>query len=223
MVYKQALTLLQARLEHWQRNSKRSRMTLKRLSSSFVLPSNNHTFEVANTPSWLIYSTYLTIISHALSTSTPDFQHAFSTLQELLSTTERLNDPPVKLLAHVLQLRTFVDAGMWDKVGASLMGTESALGLTFNNDDTVSTPAPSGKEKAEPEEFISFDDPFEAAMAIHVLIIGVIFYTYAGNSKRSSSRLSHLHSLLDSDSLTKFPKGVVDVSHSVSSAAYCLL
>lgn len=167
------------------------------------------TFEVASTPSWLMYTTHLTTISHALSTSPPDLKLAFVTLQELFTTSEKLNDPPVKLLTHVLQLRTLVDAGMWDKVGASLMVAESALGLSF--DDSQSSPAVKGKGKREPEEFISFDDPFEAAMAVHVLILGVIYYTYSGSSRSSSIRLSHLHSLLDSDALSKFHKGVVDV------------
>ncbi|KAK1228586.1 hypothetical protein PQX77_008364 [Marasmius sp. AFHP31] len=50
----------------------------------------------------------------------------------------------------------------------------------------------------------TFSDPFSTSMAVHTLIIGVVFYTYVGRAVDSSTRLSHLHSILDSGVL-KFP------------------
>ncbi|KAH8111978.1 hypothetical protein DFH11DRAFT_1512413 [Phellopilus nigrolimitatus] len=204
-VYKQVLNLIQSRLSHWQKNEKYSRTLLKRLVSSFILPSPKR-IEVARTPPWLIYSTHLTSISHALSIIPPDLKMAFTAIQDLLSVSEKLNDPPVKLLTHVLRLRTLVDAGMWDDVGDSLALAESALGMSYD----IAPSSTSDKEKKE--EFVSFEDPFEAAMAIHTLLIGVVYYTHLGTSKAASPRLSHLHALLDSDVLALFPNGTIDIT-----------
>ncbi|EJC98575.1 uncharacterized protein FOMMEDRAFT_95808 [Fomitiporia mediterranea MF3/22] len=206
VVYKQTLALTHARLAHWQHNEKYSRTLLKRLVSTFSVPKN---FEFACTPPSLVYSTHLTGISQALTRTPPDLKAAFSTIQDLLSASEAHGDPPVTLLTHILRLRTLVDAGMWDAVGDSLAFAESALGLSYN--DSSSPPTEKGKERAK-EEFMNFEDPFEAAMAIHTLLMGVVYYTHLGKAKASSPRLSHLHALLDSDALSLFPNGTIDIS-----------
>ncbi|THH06827.1 hypothetical protein EW145_g3811 [Phellinidium pouzarii] len=207
-VYKQMLTLLHSRLAHWQQNEKYSRILLKRLVSIFPSPnSTTKQFEVTRTPSWLVYTTHLTAISHALSTVPPDHKLAFSTIQDLFSASEQLEDPPVKLLTHVLRLRTLVDAGMWESVSDSLTLAESVLGVSY--DISSSSTSDKGKKK---EEFMCFEDPFEAAMAIHTLIMGVVYYTHLGQAKASSLRLSHLHALLDSDVLEMFPNGTIDIT-----------
>ncbi|KAI5120577.1 hypothetical protein M0805_002527 [Coniferiporia weirii] len=207
VVYKQTLMLLHSRLVHWQQNGKYSYMLLKRLTSSFSLPTSSKSLEMNRTPSWLVYSVHLTGVSHALSSSPPNLKLAFSTIQDLLSASEQLGDPSVKLLTHVLRLRTLVDAGMWESVGDSLSLAESALGMSYD----ASLPLSSDKGKKK-EEFLSFENPFEAAMAVHTLIVGVVYYTHLGRSKASSPRLTHLHALLDSDALTLFPNGTVDIS-----------
>ena len=215
-VYKQNLSLLHARLAHYQQNFKQSRSLLKRLSSSFILPTSaSNSFESSHTAPWLIYTTHLTSIAHALSSAPPDLAGAFAALQMCHNVAESLGDSRVQLLTYVLRLRTLVDAGMWDAVGDSLALAESALGLVYDKLNTVDK----GKRKEQSidekkkEEFISFDDPLESAMAIHVLIMGVVYYTNAGKSREGSSRLSHLHALLDSDALALFPNGVIDVRH----------
>lgn len=98
---------------------------------------------------------------------------------------------------------------MWDSVGESLILAESALGFSYNLQ-----PQPRKPGEKKPEEFISFDDPFEASMVIHTLMMSVIYYTHTGQSQHSSPRLSHLHALLDSDALEKFPLGTVEVRRS---------
>ncbi|KAF9258146.1 hypothetical protein L218DRAFT_964740 [Marasmius fiardii PR-910] len=64
------------------------------------------------------------------------------------------------------------------------------------NINTASAPAP--------PSYKTFSDPFSTSMALHALIIGVIFYSYGGRAVESSDRLFHLHALLDSGVL-KFP------------------
>ena len=153
-----------------------------------------------------MYTTHLTTITHALSASSPDYKIAFSAIQDLLTISEYLGDAPIRLLTHVLRLRVLVDARMWDSVGESLLLTESSLGFSYDLQ-----PQPQQPRLKKPEEFITFDDPFEASMAIHTLIMGVIYHTHTGQSRHLSPRLSHLHALLDSDALELFPNGTVDV------------
>ena len=48
-------------------------------------------------------------------------------------------------------------------------------------------------------------------MAVHVLMMSVVFFTHVGNAEEASPRLSHLHALMDSGVLEKFPDGIVEV------------
>ncbi|KAF5392421.1 hypothetical protein D9757_002307 [Collybiopsis confluens] len=49
--------------------------------------------------------------------------------------------------------------------------------------------------------FKMFHTYFERSMALHTLIIGVVFYTYVGRVSDATQRLSHLHALLDAGAL----------------------
>ena len=69
-----------------------------------------------------------------------------------------------------------------------------------------------GKERGAPTTFIMFEDPCEAAMAVHLLMLAVVYYTHVGEAAEVSPRLSHLHALLDSEVLEKFPEGYVEVN-----------
>ena len=111
------------------------------------------------------------------------------------------------LLTHVLRLRILVDAAMWDNVEDSLSLAESALGLIYED----APPPSSSKEErgGEKENCIVFENAFEASMAVHTLILGVVYYTHVGQASKASPRLSHLHGLLDSDILKLFPNGTL--------------
>ncbi|KLO07025.1 hypothetical protein SCHPADRAFT_837227 [Schizopora paradoxa] len=201
-VYKQSLLLLQARLAHWQQNVKFSRSLVKRLSSSFTFPNPDQVFDVPSTPPWLIYSTYLTSISHCISQVPPDYNLALSTLDDILNAADRLGDLSIKLLTHILKLRICFDAVLWDDVGPSLTYAEGALGLSYDEIDSGT------KEKT----FVSFEDPFEASMAVHFLIMAVVYFTHVGDATSASKRLMHLHALLDSDVLKLFPTGTIQIN-----------
>ena len=123
---------------------------------------------------------------------------------------------------------------MWADVRESIRRAEAALGLSY---EPASTPKPrkpleqsqgngvaeagGGKQPAKTkgpappleQTFIMFENPFEAAMAVHLLMLAVVYYTHAGEAAEVSPRLSHLHALLDSEVLDKFPDGHVEVSH----------
>jgi hypothetical protein len=167
---------------------------------------------MSRTPPWFVYTTHLTAISHSLSTTPPDLKATFGTIQTLLSAAEAYKDPAVSILTHILRLRILVDAAMWDSVEDSLALAESILGLSYNDD-----PTPTSKEakmKAK-DDFITFENPFEASMAVHTLLLGVMFYTHVGKARIASPRLSHLHALLDYDVLKLFRNGTIEVSRVV--------
>lgn len=175
------------------------------------------------------------------SSNQPSLQDVFAALDavgtlEARATTERHNH--VALLARVLCARILVAAGLWSDVRAALARAEEALGLSYepaatprarrplqptqtqaqtqtqSQSQTQTQGSASTASAAPPAEqtFIMFEDPCEAAMAVHLLMISVVYYTHVGDAAEVSPRLSHLHALLDSEVLEKFPEGHLEVS-----------
>ncbi|KAJ6447400.1 hypothetical protein C8R47DRAFT_1031335, partial [Mycena vitilis] len=105
----------------------------------------------------------------------------------------------VALLARVIELRALIALGRWAEVGAALERAEGAVGIS------IAALAPD----AEPPLYTT--SPFHAALAVHVLVLGVVWFAYSvtpapvtgaesGTSTGStavSARLSLLYSLLD--------------------------
>lgn len=171
-------------------------------------------------------------------TSTPqpsaqDVHAALAAVQELEEKATKQKHNQVALLARVLRTRMLVAASMWADVQDAIQLAEAALGLSY---EPASTPKPrkplqpsqgngatdAGARQATqpppPEQtFIMFEDPFEAAMAVHLLMLSIVYYTHVGEAAQVSPRLSHLHALLDSEVLNTFPDGYVEVSLGCSS------
>uniref|UniRef100_A0A0W0FJ99 Uncharacterized protein n=1 Tax=Moniliophthora roreri TaxID=221103 RepID=A0A0W0FJ99_MONRR len=88
--------------------------------------------------------------------------------------------------------------------------------------ESDSSPAAGSQTQTQPQQaapsYKTFFDPFSSSMALYTLIIGAIFYTYVGRVVDSSSRLSHLHALLDggilkfSTSDVSGASGIVEIS-----------
>ena len=162
-----------------------------------------------------------------------DIHAALQSVQEIQNIARTQDHPQIILLSHVLRLRILIAANMWSDVAAAVQFAESGLGLSYvpattpkprqpgkeNVSASIASPerTPKGKQEDKPdapdaqEEFIFFDDPFEAAMAVHTLLMSVIYYTHVGVASEAAPRLSHLHALLDSGALDKFPDGIVQV------------
>ena len=66
-----------------------------------------------------------------------------------------------------------------------------------------------------------FENPCEAAMAVHLLMLSVVYYTHTGEAAEVSPRLSHLHALLDSEVLDKFPDGIIEVRLLLTRCCVC--
>ena len=161
--------------------------------------------------------------------SAQDVHAALASVQELEDRASTQKHNQVALLARVLRTRIMISASMWADVGEAIHRAEAALGLSYEAAPTPKArkplhpsqangaidPSASGKgSQAPPTEqtFIMFEDAFEAAMAVHLLMLSVVYYTHSGDAAEVSPRLSHLHALLDSEVLDKFPEGYVEVS-----------
>ncbi|KAJ3557467.1 hypothetical protein NM688_g1462 [Phlebia brevispora] len=164
--------------------------------------------------------------SPAYTQSPQDIHAALASVTDIQTMAHAQGHSRIILLSHVLRLRILVAANMWGEVAATIQHAEVGLGLSY---EPATTPrprthaaAPVGKENVrapqeqekpraeERDEFISYEDSFEAAMAVHTLMMSIIYFTHVGAAAEAAPRLSHLHALLDSGALDKFPDGVVE-------------
>ena len=201
-IYKPQITRLSARLSSYQQNPKFAQTTLKRILTSFLLPSD---------PFHIVYSSHLAYISSLSSSSSPtgdipqssNFRAlgAIRDLRELA--TKNGHENTIGVLALVLELRDLIHNGFWNDVGLLLQKTESALSLNFSSE-------PVGSET--PTISTRVMNNLEKVLVIHVLIIGTIFHTYGGDSAHSQKRMKNLHDMLDGGALAAFgPAGIVEV------------
>ncbi|OSD01133.1 hypothetical protein PYCCODRAFT_1468829 [Trametes coccinea BRFM310] len=234
--YRHQLALLQAQLSHWQHKTKFARNQIRNLISSLMPSDPPHIYYSAQ----LALITLLTSPVSPSKTSAPiksppeklqsrtppaspqpslqDVHAALAVAQEIEDRAVSEKHNHVAILARVLRARILVAAGMWIDVCEALQRAEAALGLSY---EPASTPKPRKPAKGDPqtqqpppmpEQFIMFENPFEAAMAVHLLMLSIVYHTQSGKAAEVSPRLSHLHALLDSDVLDKFPEGHVEIA-----------
>jgi hypothetical protein len=151
-----------------------------------------------------------------------DTHAALAAVDDFQERATRNNHTPVVLLARILRLRIFVVAGFRNSVAAALTEAENALGIAYSTLDHARTPQePStvqsvansaSRQNAQP---VIFPVAFDAFMAIHTLIFGVVFHTQVGNASDAFVRLTHLHALLDANVLQKAPHGIVTVGSQI--------
>lgn len=122
------------------------------------------------------------------------------------------NHKRITLLVQVLRMRILVAANMWHDVASTLQRVETALGLSYTPSITPKPRAQDSDAPERPQEsFIYFEDKFEVSMAVHALMMSVVYFTHVGHHSEASPRLSHLHALLDAGALDKFAEGIVEV------------
>ena len=191
-IYKPQITRLSARLSSYQQNPKFAQTTLKRILTSFLVPSD---------PLHIVYASHLAYIS-SLSASCDLTQsssfRASSAIRDLHElATRNGHASTVGVLALVLELRDLVHNGFWKDVGALLQKVEATLHLNFVSE-------PMGSEATVTN--------LEKVLLIHVLIIGIVFHTYIGNHADTQTRMKHLHDMLDGGALDAFgPSGIIEV------------
>ncbi|KAI8980607.1 hypothetical protein BD414DRAFT_464741 [Trametes punicea] len=236
--YKHQLALLQAHLSQWQHKTKFARNQLRNLISSLMSSDPPHMLYSAQLALVSLLTTpaaTLDVSSNAksqsvdlqnrmppsLPQSTPqDVHSALAVIQQIEDHAVAQMHKQVALLACVLRTRVLVAAGMWEDVRDAMERAELALGLSYESGSIPKTrqlPPLQGKAgvqqpPAAEQSFIMFEDPFEAAMAVHLMMLSIVYYTHSGEAAEVSPRLSHLHALLDSDVLEKFPDGYVEIA-----------
>ncbi|KAI0095066.1 hypothetical protein BDY19DRAFT_880730 [Irpex rosettiformis] len=217
------LSLLQVQLSQWQHKIKFARTQLRNLISSLKSTDSPH----------LVYSAHLAAISlysapkppSAISTDfkpttqpsqdtnrLQDVHAALSAVHDMEMHSVRHQHARITLLAQVLRLRILVAFSIWQDIEGVIGKIEKSLGLSYIP-STMPKPRQASVEEGSKEDstFISFESPLEAAMAVHALMMAVIYFTHIGSAGEAAPRLSHLHALLDSEVLTKFPDGTVEV------------
>ncbi|KAI0674000.1 hypothetical protein C8Q78DRAFT_1076945 [Trametes maxima] len=234
--YKHQLALLQAQLSQWQHKTKFARNQIRNLISSLMPTDPPHILYSAQLALISLLTTPTApktptdVQSEKLQNRTPpsspqptpqDVYAALAVTQELEDRATAQKHNQVALLARVLRVRIRVAACMWADVRDAMQSAEAALGLSY---DAASTPKPrkppatqqaNGPPPTQPapeQTFIMFEDPFEAAMVVHLLMLSIVYFTHVGDAAEVSPRLSHLHALLDSEVLEKFPEGNVELA-----------
>lgn len=158
-----------------------------------------------------------TSISPVYTHKAQDINAALAAVLNIESLSLRHKHSRITLLCHVLRLRILLAAGMWTEAADALPKTEYVLGLSY---DSADTPKPGQQSNLPPKAmkptkddatFIFFEDPFEASMAVHTLMMSAVYFTHIGSAAEAAPRLSHLHALLDAGALEKFPDGTVEV------------
>lgn len=223
-LYRHRISQLSSQLSLASGNPKVAQNNLKRALST-VTP---------NDPPHILYSTHLAIIASISSQSSDETTNtmrslgAISDLHELAS---KQGHQSMVQLASVLRLRAFVRSGLWGDVGETLDAIETNLDMavTLNNYSMDKTKVSEDQGQASlpspPLTSNSSRSTLEYALIIHSLVLGIIFYTYTGDSSLATPRLKWLHELLDIQ-LPHFPKtGIFEVSICapyVSSASKCV-
>ncbi|KAF7324307.1 hypothetical protein MVEN_02649600 [Mycena venus] len=96
----------------------------------------------------------------------------------------------VGLLARVIELRALIALGRWAEVGAALERAESAVGIVF---PAAPAPAPApaptsttdtgmdvdGEEEKKENPPLYTTSPFHAALVVHILVLGVVWFAYS--------------------------------------------
>lgn len=124
---------------------------------------------------------------------------ALGAIRDLHTLATRNSHTEVALFALVLELRDLVHNGVWNRVGESLLNVEKELKLTAEFDS------------AKPPTIIGATN-LEKVLIVHVLIIGVLYYTYTGDYANSQPRIKKLHDMLDGEALDAFgPSGIIDI------------
>ncbi|KIK70551.1 hypothetical protein GYMLUDRAFT_89575 [Collybiopsis luxurians FD-317 M1] len=94
--------------------------------------------------------------------------------------------------------------------------TKASISKSSDTNAVQSSPVAATVTLSKPS-FKTFDTHFERSMALHTLIIGVVFYTYVGRVSDVTQRLSHLHALLDAGAL-RFDKKILNSPNDVDTS-----
>ncbi|KAF7333041.1 hypothetical protein MVEN_02410600 [Mycena venus] len=119
-----------------------------------------------------------------------DVQRDLAALRAALAPLFSAPHANVGLLARVIELRALIALGRWAEVGAALERAESAVGIVF---PAAPAPAPApaptsttdtgmdvdGEEDKKEDPPLYTTSPFHAALVVHILVLGVVWFAYS--------------------------------------------
>jgi hypothetical protein len=190
-----------------QGNRRLAQNALKKALTNFITSSD---------PPYVHYTAHLAYIASLSGTTDSEEAGPYSpsnaslralgAIRDLHTLATRNSHPGVALFALVLELRDLVHNGVWNRVRESLLNTEKELHLTAEIDSTTLS-IDSNKPL-----LIFGSTNLEKVLITHVLIIGVLYYTYTGDNANSQARIKKLHDMLDGGALDAFgPSGIIDI------------
>ncbi|TEB28133.1 hypothetical protein FA13DRAFT_1690790 [Coprinellus micaceus] len=219
--YKVHLTVLSSRLSLYQHKPKLAQNSLKRLLSSFLTPAD---------PPHLVYTAHLAHIA-SFSVAGGEGSEGVPTAQSLKAIRDMNDvavgrgDESIVKLAAVLRLHTLVQMGSWDTVLEALSDAESLLSFPSSSSSPSSfpsTPADSTKHTspAPPTQVLSESaavfahaprPTHDTAFLVYTLVLGIVYYTYVGETPSVEARTKVLHEVLDGGGLDGFGWGSVEI------------
>ncbi|KAG6829043.1 hypothetical protein H0H92_005874 [Tricholoma furcatifolium] len=234
-LYTPHLTILSARLaQRHQSNSKFAAHTLRRLLTSL---DGSTTTSASNVPPHISFNTHIELIHSLACTAEDEnmrpestgssFGKCLAAVQAMqiaasaLDSNASENEPNlVVLFTLVLKLQLLIRHGVWNSVSDALTEAEKAFdaydarihpvhkdpssqGLSINETE-ANDPGPTVCSVGSGGQSLS---PVPGTLRTHLLILGVLFHTYAGDAQAATERLRTLHALLDTGILeSKSPK-----------------
>jgi hypothetical protein len=138
----------------------------------------------------------------------------FNAISDLQEVALRNKHSDVVSLTMVLELRELLQGGMWTRLLDALTKTETHLNIssTLKCDPKRSSgPSKAAKVKSMAPCFLGSTN-FQTVLMVYTLFIGVLFFTYAGDSANAQSRMKELHEMLDGGAIDAFGEsGIVKV------------
>ncbi|KAJ3523314.1 hypothetical protein NMY22_g11498 [Coprinellus aureogranulatus] len=200
--YKVHLTVLSARISQYQHKLKLSQNTLKRLLTSYIAPED------------LPHLVYTAHLGHIASFTTPDgvpSAQSLKAIQDMNDVALSRGHHDITKLSAVLRLQALEQMGQWDAVPESLKETEVLLAYPENLAESTATFAHTPRPT------------HDTAFLVYTLTLGIVFYTYIGETPAVEARTKVLHELLDGGALDQFGYGVVEIPFPDSQPLYIQL
>ena len=158
-------------------------------------------FLIASDPPHLTYTSHLSYISSLSSRSethdpASSYFKALTAIRDLREVAKKRKHIEMEFVASVLELCELVQNGLWIKVSEALANTEKELSIMEDPRQTTD---------------------IQKVLIVHALVIGILFYTYVGDSANAQTRMKKLHDMLDGGALDAFgTSGIVKVTFSDS-------
>ncbi|KAG5642228.1 hypothetical protein DXG03_003373 [Asterophora parasitica] len=196
-IYTPHLTILSARLaQQHQANPKLAANTLR------LLLRNTTT----NTPRVLFTAHLALVHSYACAAEHGGkgggaLKKCFAALEDMRAAAPATGTPNlIVLLTLIIRLQLLVRHGQWDDVSRALAEAELHDNIFPESSSESTQPASSSPTQGASCSTPS-SCPSHTRLRIHLLILGVLFHTYAGDAREAARRLAVLHAVLDSGCL----------------------